>query len=68
MWEQMDPKLFVDSNDLSSLRYYKLAAKEILGRAETEESESEKKRLISVAKGHLAKIDWILNKYAESSS
>ena len=63
MQESMDPKLYVNPGDLSGLKFYRQAAKEILQRANTEDSEIEKKRLILVAKSHLKEIDWILGKY-----
>ena len=58
-----EPDNMIDPQDLSALRFYRTASSEILARAEGQDSKSEKKRLLGIARSHMAKIDRILNRY-----
>ena len=53
----------VDPRDLTSIKYYQSAAKELFSRAQAEESFTETNRLTAIAHSHLRRIDIILNKY-----
>lgn len=59
-----DPGTLIDPQDLSALRYYRGASREILQRATTEDCVEEKTRLIAVAETHLRRIDRILSRYS----
>ena len=70
--EEVDLEAFSDvdyigHSDVVSMRWHFDAAKEIRQRAEAETNPYEKKRLISIANHHIAKLDILLEKYGQGT-
>jgi hypothetical protein len=58
-----DTDIMVDPQDLSRLRFYRTASREILARAEDKDSDAERERLLGIARSHMARIARILDRY-----
>ena len=67
IFDPLDGIPFVEEQDRFALSYYKDAVKEILARAEGEESVSERLRLHQVVRRHHYEMDRILEKYEDGS-
>ena len=58
---------FVDKNDLKKMRFYMDAAQEIFDQAKEAKSQTEYRRLMAVARTHLARVNELLTRYGQET-